>query len=100
MLVLPVAFSIRSSHSLHSEKKDPSPIRAGLYDEGSVSAHRKEFLESGPYRHAVIQDLCDPETLRQVREEIINNLDASFKETGALLRLASPYTPQLSLVMP
>ncbi|QDZ20296.1 oxoglutarate/iron-dependent oxygenase [Chloropicon primus] len=41
----------------------------------------KEFQESKPYRHCVLKELCNEKVLRKVRDEIITNLRATFKET-------------------
>lgn len=34
-----------------------------------------------PYRHAVFHDVFDPAALTRVRDEIINNIEATYKET-------------------
>lgn len=42
------------------------------------------FAASGgsePYPHFVIPNACDPDRLMQAREEVINNLQATYKET-------------------
>lgn len=42
---------------------------------------RATFDASAPYTHLALRDLFNPAALRQVREEIINNLQATYKET-------------------
>jgi len=56
-------------------------VREGLYDAAAVEKLRAEFQAAQPYPHAKIEDLCDPDHLRGVREEIITSLSATFKET-------------------
>lgn len=34
-----------------------------------------------PFRHCVFTDVFDPTALKQVRDEIINNIEATYKET-------------------
>lgn len=40
-----------------------------------------DFAAAKPYPHCVIKDLCDPELLRTVRDEIVENIQATYKET-------------------
>lgn len=61
---------------------DPSGLRVmrGLGDE-EVERLKSTYDAAIPYQHCVIDAVCDPERLRQVRQEIIENFDATYKET-------------------
>ena len=41
----------------------------------------EDFQQARPYRHCVLSNVVDDATLRTVRDEIIGNLTATFKET-------------------
>lgn len=53
----------------------------GLLENESVESLSKEFFESKPYLHCKIDQLVNEDLLRKVREEIMNNLHFSQKET-------------------
>jgi len=42
---------------------------------------RKQYLASSPYPHVVVSNVADDARLRLVRDEIIENIRATFKET-------------------
>ena len=42
---------------------------------------KASYAQAQPYPHVVLRDVCDPDCLRAVREEIINNIEATYKET-------------------
>lgn len=54
-----------------------------------------------PYPSLVLHDLCDDGRMRQVRDEIINNIQATFKETDLFKVspsfLCHPFPPSLCL---
>lgn len=56
-------------------------IRQSLFSEQSRSKLHEELHTAQPYTHVVIQELCDPAVLRAVREEVIHNISATYKET-------------------
>ena len=56
-------------------------IRPSLLEKESRDSLRTQFETSGPYTHLVIHDLCDEQLLRGVRDEVINNIQATYKET-------------------
>lgn len=60
---------------------DTKVIRPDLFSEQSRTRLREELQTAQPYTHVVIQDLCDPAVLRSVREEVIHNISATYKET-------------------
>jgi len=72
----------------------PGVIRAALLAPESAAALREAHDASGPYAHvvlqglaeprllrAVLQGLAEPRLLRAVRDEVINNVQATYKET-------------------
>ncbi|KAI2635477.1 Oxoglutarate and iron-dependent oxygenase degradation C-term-domain-containing protein [Xylaria nigripes] len=70
----------KSKTSLSSEDAQKR-FRKGLFDKKVHDKYRREYAESSPYKHAVIQELIDDQLLRAVREEIKNNVSFTPKET-------------------
>jgi prolyl 3-hydroxylase /prolyl 3,4-dihydroxylase len=58
-----------------------SPLRANVLSFHSEALLKEKHSSSEPYRHIVIQDLCDTERMLQVQHEAKENLTANFKET-------------------
>jgi hypothetical protein len=56
-------------------------IRQSLLSADSRSELRQQHDTAGPYRHLVLKDLVDDKLLRAVREEVIHNISATYKET-------------------
>ena len=58
-------------------------MRREIFDRGSDVCKRvkESYGQSEPYPHCIIEDICDDAILRRVREEIIENFDATYKET-------------------
>ena len=56
-------------------------IRRSLYEDDEIESLKKRYQEAGPYPHCIVSDFCDSDTLRRVRQEIIENFDATYKET-------------------
>jgi hypothetical protein len=59
----------------------PGIIRPSLLAPESAERLRAAHDASGPYTHVVLEDLADPDLLRSVRDEVINNVQATYKET-------------------
>ena len=58
-----------------------SPIRGDLLSDTSANSLRAQHDNSGPYRHVVIDSLCDEERMRKVHEEAISTMKTNYKET-------------------
>jgi hypothetical protein len=56
-------------------------IRQSLLAADSRSQLRQQHDTSGPYTHLVLRDLVNDKLLRAVREEVIHNISATYKET-------------------
>lgn len=56
-------------------------IRPSLVSEQSRQKLKADYGKAKPYPHLVLKDVCNPEKLRAVREEVINNIEATYKET-------------------
>lgn len=57
-------------------------VRDDLLKEKSVRDDiARAFKEGKPYPHCSITNFCDPDLLRRVRDEIIDNIQATYKET-------------------
>lgn len=56
-------------------------ISPELLAEESRDALRKQYETSQPYTHCVMQGLLKPEVLARVRDEIVENIQATYKET-------------------
>lgn len=61
----------------------PSPlvIRPSLLTPASASALATAFVTAAPFPHAQLADVIDPPTLRAAREEIVEHVHATYKET-------------------
>ncbi|KAF2099329.1 hypothetical protein NA57DRAFT_55300 [Rhizodiscina lignyota] len=53
----------------------------GLFEDSKLDAYTKEYVNSQPYKHGVIQDIMDTTLLRRVRDEIQKHLSFTPKET-------------------
>ena len=65
-------------------KKRTKPLPIALESLDSVEymqLMRNIHDNSHPYRHLVLDPLCDPEVLGKVHEEVKNNMTATYKET-------------------
>ncbi|KAF8060096.1 Ogd [Scenedesmus sp. PABB004] len=56
-------------------------IAPGLLDEGGRAALRAAHDGAAPYTHLVLRGLADEGLLRRVRDEVISNVAATYKET-------------------
>jgi len=83
-----------------------NPIRPGLLSDASSTLLRAQHDSSAPYRHVVIDNLCQQERMRAVHEECVHTMKTSYKETdlfkvyqtgdlAALGMEGSPNTPEL-----
>ncbi|CAE6346614.1 unnamed protein product [Rhizoctonia solani] len=53
----------------------------GLLDEANVAGLNAQYAESGPYKHAVVPSLFSDELLKAVKDEILDNVRFTEKET-------------------
>jgi len=74
--------ALKKQKTANTSSSDSSKvIRQSLFSDESRSRLRDELQGAQPYTHVVIQELCDPAVLRAVREEVIHNIQATYKET-------------------
>lgn len=59
----------------------PGIVQDRLFSTTCTTQLRQSFDSSIPYNHVIIQDVCAPDVLRAVRDEVINNIQATYKET-------------------
>ncbi|KAJ9627127.1 putative component of NuA3 histone acetyltransferase complex [Taxawa tesnikishii (nom. ined.)] len=62
-------------------KRKHDNFRNGLFDEEVLSQYTSEYAASEPYKHAVVSELISDSLLRDVRNEIIQNIHFTPKET-------------------
>ncbi|KAL1853254.1 putative component of NuA3 histone acetyltransferase complex [Diaporthe australafricana] len=74
------ASSKRSKSSL-PEPEAKSRFRKGLFEQDVLDTYTKGYAESSPYKHSVIHGLVDDSLLRNVRDEIRENVSFTPKET-------------------
>lgn len=72
--------SKRSKTSL-PESEAKARFRQGLFDNKVLDAYTEGYAESSPYKHSVINGLVDDSLLRNVRDEIRENVSFTPKET-------------------
>lgn len=53
----------------------------GLLDESNVAGLNAQYAGSGPYKHAVVPHLFSDDLLRKVKDEILDNVSFTEKET-------------------
>ncbi|KAL9021907.1 MAG: hypothetical protein Q9185_000921 [Variospora sp. 1 TL-2023] len=69
--------SVKKKASL--ESNGSQPFRQGLLQE--ADNYHKQYIDSQPYKHGLIQNLLEPRLLRMVRAEIQASLSFTPKET-------------------
>ncbi|KAK7700236.1 putative component of NuA3 histone acetyltransferase complex [Diaporthe eres] len=74
------ASSKRSKTSL-PESEAKARFRKGLFEQKVLDSYTKGYAESSPYKHSVIHGLVDDSLLRNVRDEIRENVSFTPKET-------------------
>ncbi|KKY37057.1 putative pkhd-type hydroxylase tpa1 [Diaporthe ampelina] len=74
------ASSKRSKTSL-PELEAKARFRKGLFEQQVLDTYTKDYAESSPYKHSVINGLVDDTLLRNVRDEIRENVSFTPKET-------------------
>ncbi|KAI7058353.1 hypothetical protein KC339_g17655 [Hortaea werneckii] len=52
-----------------------------LFDKKTISTYAKDYADSAPYKHAVVSHLINDSLLRNVRQEILENIHFTPKET-------------------
>lgn len=58
-----------------------SPFHPTLLTSTNISNLQEEYKKSKPYHHAVVSQLFDPEFLRKAREELVEQVSFTEKET-------------------
>ncbi|KAH6659997.1 Oxoglutarate and iron-dependent oxygenase degradation C-term-domain-containing protein [Truncatella angustata] len=71
----------RKSKPSLSDTEVAARFRKGLLDQKVLDSHTKQYAESEPYKHCVINQLIDDKLLRAVREEVKDNVSFTPKET-------------------
>lgn len=56
-------------------------VNPAILEPEAVSKMAEGYQTSQPYLHCVMTEVFDAQLLRQVREEIIHNINATYKET-------------------
>lgn len=83
--VLEKDHQLNNSETTTTTNDDDDDIKSrfsdGLFEPNTRDLLRKSIEESGPYKHGVIPKLMNDSLLRQVRQEIIDNLHFTKKET-------------------
>ncbi|KAK8138456.1 Oxoglutarate and iron-dependent oxygenase degradation C-term-domain-containing protein [Apiospora sp. TS-2023a] len=75
-----------------------SRFRKGLLDDKVLKKYTDEYATSSPYKHAVIHDLVDDKLLRAVRDEIKENVPATWRtSTGLRMKLSLKLPSLLAL---
>jgi hypothetical protein len=71
----------KSSTSSSSSKPSASVLNESLYSEQSTADLISKHETSAPYRHVVIDELCNDSTMRLVHDEMVHNMRTNYKET-------------------
>ena len=58
-----------------------SPLNTKWFNKDQSSKIRKEHDASGPYKHTVLEELCQDDRMRKIHDELTHNMKANFKET-------------------
>ncbi|KAI7527118.1 hypothetical protein KC331_g16540, partial [Hortaea werneckii] len=67
----------------HQQQQHDMRERFGpdLFDKKTISTYAKDYAASAPYKHAVVSHLINDSLLRNVRQEILENIHFTPKET-------------------
>lgn len=80
LVVQTADFAIPTTPAL-PESEAKARFRKGLFDQKVLDSYTKGYAESSPYKHSVIHGLVDDSLLRNVRDEIRDNVSFTPKET-------------------
>jgi hypothetical protein len=69
------------SRAPEGEENDLVTLSQGLFSDENILKYKDMFSTAKPYTHVVLQDLCDPAVLKRARQELIENVEAKYKET-------------------
>jgi prolyl 3-hydroxylase /prolyl 3,4-dihydroxylase len=69
------------SPSLANVEAAALPFHSTLLDPANIQRLHQEHETSAPYKHAVINQLFDPEFLKKARQEIVEQISFREKET-------------------
>lgn len=64
-----------------ADNSNASVISADFLGPKSLASSKSEFLTSQPFAHVVFRNLCNRDVLLKARRELIDNVEAKFKET-------------------
>lgn len=73
--------SKRAKVSAVSVEAAALPFHSTLLDPANIQRLNKEHEASSPYKHAVINQLFEPEFLKKARQEIVEQISFREKET-------------------
>lgn len=76
----PLAKKLKSGHAAESSTSD-APFATGLLENANVERLQASYRESQPYRHVVVDKLFQEDLLSRVKDECINELSFTEKET-------------------
>lgn len=71
----------KRSKTILSEEEVQKSFRKGLFDKEVLKKYTIDYAESEPYKHSVISSLINDDLLRSVRNEILENVHFTPKET-------------------
>ncbi|GAB7342491.1 hypothetical protein MBLNU457_g0686t1 [Dothideomycetes sp. NU457] len=69
------------SKVLKTETNIKDKFHSDLFSPKTVESYKKSYAESTPYLHTVVQPLISDQLLRSVRQEILDNIHFTPKET-------------------
>lgn len=69
-------------------------LNAAVLQPESVAQLAQAFQVAQPYTHVVLRDICNRGALEQARKELINNVEAKFKETDLFKAPPPPHVPR------
>lgn len=73
---------VKTTHESSAATIDPAPhFASGLLDESNVTRLHEAYEQSEPYKHTVIGKLFQDELLKNVKDECLQQLSFTMKET-------------------
>lgn len=76
---------LKKLKTVHTTDPDfPTPVAQfadGLFDAGNIQRLHTSYAESEPFKHATVENLFQDELLRKVKDECLNRLSFTEKET-------------------
>lgn len=91
-----ISETARKKVKLASDSISKAPLAPLFYSKETLDKIRSDFSSAAPFPHATVSELGEDAFMRTVREEVITELTADYKETD-IFKVLQTCTPFLSI---